>query len=82
MIVHGISVCDAQLGAALDRMKAGAFTLGDLVDCLVSAGVPLKSHVGFLARDVAGRAADRLIQRERKAGRIVLDGRQWAMIHN
>lgn len=63
--VHGFNVTVAQRDAGLAAMQ-GTFTGNDVGRALVNAGVedlPGQSYT-------VGRAADRMLQAERKAGRI------------
>lgn len=63
MRVQGIQITQAQIDACLARMKeAEFFRFHEIVGAAMRAKVPHE------ARD---RLADRLIQRERKAGRIM-----------
>lgn len=64
--VGGKAVTEEQEQAAMVRMKKAPFTCAE-----ISAEV--QSH----GRTTAMRVADRLIQRERKAGNIKFDGRRW-----
>ena len=65
--VDGKPVTEAQEQAAIARMRTGMpFTCAEITDAVRSHG-----------SSSAMRVADRLIQRERKAGNIKFDGRQW-----
>lgn len=59
------------------RMSAGRFRAFDITRAAEVAGVPVQVKVPneYLPANAAHRAADRLIQRERKAGRIQLIGK-------
>lgn len=70
MNVFGVAITDDQQAAALAAMQ-GEFKMMNVVSALVRAGVDVHGPV-------AGRAADRLLQRERKAGRIkAVDNKNW-----
>ena len=66
MKVLGHEITDEQIAAGLAVMS-GHFRLITVVGSLVRAGVPADGYV-------ANRAANRLLQRERKAGRIEVAG--------
>jgi len=68
MNVLGFTVTSAIEAACLERMRAGWFTAQSIADTANGLGVPW-------AKDY--RVADRLIQRERKAGHIVRHGKGW-----
>ena len=61
MKVYGFQISDEQLADGVGAMS-GIFRLHAVQHALVQAGVPQGA--------VASRAADRLLQRERKAGRV------------
>ncbi|WP_455233507.1 hypothetical protein [Geopseudomonas aromaticivorans] len=61
MKVKDVEISEAQL-AAMRGAMAGEFRASDIVRAAEQAGVP--------AGEIAMRAADRLIQAERKQGRI------------
>ena len=69
MIVLGFTVTPKIEAACLERMHAGWFSAAQLVD--VIWGIPKVSY------DISDRIADRLIQRERKAGKIKRYGKGW-----
>lgn len=62
--VEGVVIEEHQVAAAISVMRRYRFTVGDVVDALRKSGVPSVQ---------AYRGADRLIQRERKAGMIVFN---------
>lgn len=64
--VDGKPVTEEQEQAALARMKMASFTCAEII-------AEVRSH----GSSSAVRVADRLIQRERKAGNIKFDGRRW-----
>lgn len=77
MIIHGNTITEEQERAALARMTS-SFLFSDIEKALIAAGVPEMQRVGVSNKHIAGRAADRLIQRERKEGRIKLGPKaQW-----
>ena len=69
MKVLGYTVSPETEAACLARMRKGWFTAAQLAD--VVWGAPKMSY------DTSYRVADRLIQRERKAGRIKRHGKGW-----
>lgn len=80
MIIHGNTITEEQERAALARMSS-AFVFSDIEKAFIEAGVPELQRVGVSNKHIAGRAADRLIQRERKAGNIQLGAKsQWLPI--
>jgi hypothetical protein len=62
--VQGIEVSQAHIDACLERMKRGDYFRAYFI---ASAAY----DAGVSSGEVASRLADRLIQRERKAGRII-----------
>lgn len=68
MKVYGVEITPAQINTAVSRMKDGPFVAAWIEDELKLYGVP--DHVAY-------RAADRIIQRERKAGHIMFNGGVW-----
>ena len=68
MKVLGFTVTSAIESACLERMRAGWFTAALIAETAYGLGVPF-------AKDY--RVAERLIQRERKAGNIVRHGKGW-----
>lgn len=86
MNVYGFEITAEQLAAGLAAMK-GNFKAAQVTDRLMEVGVPEKvipkgkserffSHQEYFAN----RVADRLIQKERKAGTIVRQGAFWVAI--
>lgn len=71
MKVQGHEITQEQIDACLARMKKQPFQLYQLVSAMYVAGV----H-----GNAVERFADRMIQRERKAGNIALRGRDWEWI--
>jgi hypothetical protein len=62
MKVYGTEITNEQLAAGREAMR-GTFTMHAIIRALVLAGVDC-------GEPVVGRAVDRLLQNERKAGRI------------
>ncbi len=77
--VQGRLITDAQCEAMLARMKAGPFRASDIEKAALEAGVPARAPDFRYNGGTAHRAADNLIQRERKAQRIrlVKNGPMW-----
>ena len=71
MKVLGVMVTPAIESACMARMRAGWFTASYLAAIASIAG-RLEDHV-----PIAYRVADRLIQRERKAGHLIRQGKGW-----
>jgi hypothetical protein len=81
MKVHLIEIAQSVIDANLARMKTGVpFTAQDLTNLSVSLGVPAAVRTRSSLEYVANRVSDRLIQRERKAGRIVFDNKVWRAV--
>lgn len=84
--VSGIGITVAQRDAGLAAMR-GQFRAIDIAGALLRAGVPQKndeytSYPRPLSMDwIPERAADRLLQAERKAGRIrAVNNKNWERI--
>ncbi|MBB4861579.1 putative flavoprotein YhiN [Pseudomonas nitritireducens] len=79
MVIHGITITPEQIAAGLERMKQGEFTTRDIEKTLINLGVPEKVEVEgkILPKECANRVADRLLQRERKAGNLVFKNKVW-----
>lgn len=74
MIVQGFAVTDEQQKAGIAAM-AGEFTASNVRRALVLAGVPAGPDYTL------ERVADRLMQRERRAGRIrAINNKTWAAL--
>lgn len=72
MKVKGIEITQAQIDACLVRMRMDRFYACQIYVTAIGAGV---------SEIAADRVADRLIQRERKAGRIeLLPGNCWKWV--
>lgn len=75
MKIYGIEITEAQIEACLKRMRShGEFMAGDIAAHVIDRIADANSKV---REDVAYRLADRLIQRERKAGNIKFNGKYW-----
>lgn len=71
MKIQGVEISEAQEAGALTFMRSGAmFKAADVESAFIRLGVQNVDGVPM-------RAADRLIQRERKAGRIKLVKTAW-----
>jgi hypothetical protein len=55
----------------------GAFSYDSLTATMAKAGVPTKHLVDGRPYNIAAAAADRLLQRERKAGNVAWRNRRW-----
>jgi hypothetical protein len=76
MKVHGFDVPPAVEQACVERMlNGGPFTAASIVLVACASGVP---NTPF--RPVVYRFVDRLIQRERKAGKIRRYGMHWRAV--
>lgn len=74
MKILGFEVTPEIETACLERMRRGPFTAGAISMAALRAGAPND------AKWTHARIADRLIQRERKAGNITFDGRAWSWV--
>ena len=72
-MVYGLEITQQQIDAFVARMKLRHFTASTLALAAYEAGA--KRFNGY--NEVSSRAADRLIQRERKAGNLVRLDRGW-----
>lgn len=70
MIVNGVAITAEQIEAGKARMTQGPFTYFDIQSALCKAGVPEADSVAY-------RAADRLMQIQRKAGLIKFKSKVW-----
>jgi hypothetical protein len=84
MNIHGVDISEAQQTAGVAAMQNGRFKAAQITQALLDAGVPEKAlpsgRSGAYPHHFelcAYRAADRLIQQERKKGTIVRDGQFW-----
>lgn len=73
MIVQGIVISDKQMQALLQRMKISVF---------VAADIQATAELNEITKEdgLSMRVADRLIQREKKAGNILFSARQWMWV--
>jgi hypothetical protein len=81
MKVHGFEVTPEIERACLEAM-VGRFRAFDVVSAAIKVGAPIKVPTGRWMGYVAERVADRLIQRERKAGRIRRVGNRWERVED
>jgi hypothetical protein len=70
MKVYGYEVSQGLIAACIRAMRGRQFSALDIAHEAQDMGAPWKN-------DISLRIADRLIQRERKAGHIVRSGRGW-----
>lgn len=80
MNVHGVDITDAQIIACMAAMK-GSFTAGDVEKAAIAAGVPAQAVPPgrYSAEPVAMRLVDRLLQQERRRGRIAFKAGRWSV---
>lgn len=71
MMVMGFEVGADVISAILLRMKEGNFVAGELEEIATRMGVPQTDGIAM-------RVADRLIQREKKAGNVAFSRPTWA----
>lgn len=72
MRTHGVTITPEQEAAAIARMREGPFVSRNIEGALTRAGV-----VDVDRFPVVMRTADKLLQRERKAGRIRFEAGRW-----
>lgn len=77
LTVYGHTFDGDLLAALIARMKAAPFKAADIEAEAIRLGVPCWSAH---REPVAMRVADRLIQRERKAGRLRLQRPLWVRV--
>jgi hypothetical protein len=79
MNVHGFEVSDYAIRQLVARMQSAPFQCMELSAFAEVLGIPrdIKNSRAFGDTACAARVADRLIQRHRKRGDIVRDGRGW-----
>lgn len=81
MKIHGIEITKDQIKACENRMSGGDFTARNITKLAIANGVPAMSGE-VLPKDrnyIANVLADRLIQRERKAGNIYFNDKFWML---
>ena len=78
MKVHGVEITSAQLDACLQSMT-GSFTAAEVMATAIAAGVveAVVPPGGYKAELVAMRVVDRLLQQQRRAGRIAFRAGRW-----
>lgn len=79
MNVHGYEVPDAVIKAALQSM-VGKFTASTIAEAAIAAGAPKTVKPAWAVVYCASRIADRLLQRERAAGRIKFANKTWTVV--
>lgn len=77
MYVYGYAITAAIQATLLARMQQGPFVAGDIEAEACRLGVPQYSPT---REPVAMRAADRIIQREKRAGNLVFERPLWRWI--
>lgn len=76
MKVYGVEITEEQIAAGVAAMT-GTFSAHTVSRALSLAGVKSPSSISY----VVERTADRLLQRERKAGRIrAINNRTWERV--
>lgn len=83
MEIAGFRISDEALEAARARMKDGPFRAADIEAAIAAVVGESAARAGVQRHgELPMRAADRLIQAERKAGRITLGGkpRRWSWV--
>ena len=83
MNVYGIKITKEQIHAGLLAIR-GEFASNDIERALADAGVPRSiknTYAPYIDNQVLHRAADRLLQRERKKGRIAFAGGVWTEVY-
>lgn len=77
--VYGHTISDEVQSILIQKMKEGPFQASDIEAEAIRLGVPImaESH-----QPIAMRAADRLIQRERKAGNIEFRRPSWVWVRS
>jgi hypothetical protein len=74
--VYGVLITQDAINAAIVRMQEKPFTATMITTTLKNNGIEQRKRF----EDVAYRAADRVIQQQRKAGNIAYDGKVWRWI--
>lgn len=74
MKVHGVEIPADVEAAAIVRMQRGRFTKVEICGLFYNELPTLPAHLNL--NTVSDRAADSLVQRERKAGRIEIADRR------
>jgi hypothetical protein len=79
MQVYGQTITDTQQAACIAAMR-GEFQAKDIEAAAIAAGIPKFCNVGKITQEfLAYRVADRLIQKQRKAGAIERVGNYWVV---
>ena len=79
MNVHGYEVPDEVIRAALAAM-VGEFTAPMIEEAAISAGAPKTVKPNWAVEACASCISDRLLQRERTAGRIKFANKTWTVV--
>jgi hypothetical protein len=78
MKVHGITITPEQIAAAETLTNGGRFTLAQVEKLLEAHGVPRTTERDF--QPVLMRAADRLLQKWKREGKIRWTGSYWERV--
>ena len=83
MFVGTVEITPEQVVAGEAAMK-GAFKASDVAAAMIRAGVPaFDERQSHACRHVATRAADRVLQKARKAGRVrAVNNRNWEAVES
>lgn len=77
MKVFDHEVTEMQFASAIERMQRSEFKAADIVAALEDAGLPRHIKPGGYTLYLSNRVADRIIQQQRKLGKISLLGGRW-----
>jgi hypothetical protein len=81
MNVYGHAITEAQIQKILNITIENEFSFNDAVDIAIEAGVPVDNgEPAHSIKYVASRAVDRILQKEKKAGRITFENKKWRTI--
>lgn len=76
-----LPVIEAAMAQMKPEVGGGEFTSADIRDAIRWAWAAFNGvERGRMNDDVVMRAADKLLQRERRAGRIRWDGKHWRLV--
>jgi hypothetical protein len=79
MKVHGIEITPEQIALGLRAMNCEFRTL-DVQRALESSGVPATVGDGWLLTYISNRAADRMVQSQKRAGLIAFKKGKWVRL--
>lgn len=81
MNVYGVEITEAQVSSCMAVMQ-GSFTAGEVEKAAIAAGVPALAVPpgGYTAALVAMRLVDRLLQKQKRQGRIAFKAGRWAVL--